>query len=126
MNTIKNTITIEEFFKYVEALAVEVERQLFCEEDAHKRQMLLRLKSLLAANHCKDVVEGLNRRQVNISAIHKIEEIDDTLDELHISELDLPYPDKYFMKEGKKRMRNQQVTMMILLLGLMGYEWVVE
>ena len=126
MNTLNNTITIEEFFKYVEFLLGEVERHLSGEGDAHKRQLLLRLKSLLVANHLKDVVEGLKMHQVNIPAIHKIEEIDDTLDELHMAELDLPYPEKYFVKEARKRMRSGQISIMILLFGLMGFELVVK
>ena len=102
-----------------------MERQLAGEGDAHKRQLLLWLKSLLVANHFKEVIEGLNKRQVNIPAIHKIEEIDDLLDELHMTDMDLPYPDKFFLKESRKRVRSQQITMMILLLGVMGYEWVI-
>lgn len=122
----KDVITVDDVLKYVEYLSDCVEKQCDGEHDANTQSILLRLKKLLAANHVKKVIDGLGKHQVNITAFHKIEEIDNLLDELYLKDLHLPYPDEYFLKENRKQERTCRISLLMILLGLFGFEWVVE
>ena len=122
----KDAITVEDVLKYVEYLSDCVEKQLNEKQDVNTQRILLQLKTLLAANHVKKVIDGLGKHQVNITAFHKIEEIDNLLDEMYLKDMNLPYPNEYFLKESRKQERARRISLLILILGLFGFEWVVE
>lgn len=120
------TLTVDDFFRYVDYLSECVEELLSKQQDRNTEIVLVRLKQLLKGNHVRQFVDGLTKRQVNIPAYHKIVEIDDSLDELYLRQLALPYPQEVFAKDQRKRERTQRMTVMVLLLGLCGFEWVLE
>ena len=126
IRTMNSVPTLEEFFKYIENLVDCVERQLLEISNNDTRCTLLRLKALLKANHIKDLIDGLSSQRVNITAFHKIREMDDLLDELYLKDLKLPYPNEYLLRESRKKVREQQITILILIFGLMGFELVSE
>ena len=119
-------MTLEDFYKYVECLTDDVERQLLVKQDDETERLLYRLKSLLKGSYIRTFINGLSEHKIIIQACRKIEEMDNLLDELYIKHLDLPYPEEYFMKKQRKEDRVQRLTLMILLLRLFGYEWVLD
>lgn len=125
IQTNKTALTIDGLFRYVDYLTGCVEEQHSKQQDGDTGVILACLKKLLKGNHVHKFVDGLAKRQVNIPAYHKIVEIDDSLDELYLKQLALPYPQKVFALDQRKRIRAQRMTLMIILLGLYGFEWVV-
>ena len=121
-----NDITIDDFFKYVQFLSDAVENRLSESRNFEEVEKLKQLKALLKTDEIRKVVDGLSKRQVIIPAFRKIEEIDNLLDDLYLKDLRLPSPNEYFIKEERKKERSKHMTMMILLLGLFGFEWVLE
>lgn len=119
-------LTIDDIFKYVEVLTECVEKQITESSSDSDKKSLIYLKELLKENHVRKLVDGLKQHKVIISEYHKIAEIDDLLDELYLHHLKLPYPTEYFLKEQRKKDRAHRMTLMILLLGLCGFEWVVS
>ena len=126
MQANNSTITIDDLFRYVDYLSECVEYQLSKRQDRETESILFRLKLLLGEGHICKFVDGLTKRKVNIPAYHKIVEIDDSLDELYLKQLALPYPQEVFAKDQRKSERTQRMTMMILVLGLCGFEWVID
>ncbi|MBP5487381.1 MAG: hypothetical protein J6Y06_07140 [Bacteroidales bacterium] len=119
-------ITIEGLLKYVESLAKQVEEMLQFSTSAKERELLTRLNFLLKAGYVAKVIDGLTNHKVIIPAIKKIEEMDNILDELYLRELHLSTPEEYFYKELRKKDRAQHMTLLILLWGLFGFEYVLE
>ena len=125
-NNLSGPLKIEDIFNYVEFLTESVEKQITEGNSDSDKKSLICLKELLKGNHVRKLVDGLKKHKVIITEYHKIAEIDDLLDELYLHHLNLPYPTEYFLKEQRKKDRAHRMTLMILLLGLFGFEWVVS
>lgn len=124
MEMLQYPLTIDSVLKYEEELIDSVERQIKLENNPEAKKVLLMLKTLLKGKAVKSFVDLLASRKFSLSSFHKIQEIDDALDELRILHLNLPYPEKRFTIEQGKRFRARRNIMMTLLLGLFGFEWV--
>lgn len=119
-------ITVEDVFRYLEFIESKVEEQLSVRQDKQTEELLIRLKTLLKENHVRIFIDGLSKHKVVIPACHKIEEIDNSLDELTFRRVGFLSPEEFLVKEERKKNRAHQMTLMILLLGLFGFEWVME
>ena len=121
---IQDIPTLEDVLKYEEDLIGAVEKQVDSAQSPNAKAILLRLQVLLKSRVVRTFVEHLNERKFSLSSMKKIQEIDDALDELRVLELNLPFPEKRFILEQGKKERAGKITMMAILLGLFGFEWV--
>lgn len=115
---------IEEFLKYEEDLLAAVEKQIVVESNPRARVLLDCLQITLKSRAIKTFIDSLSARKFSLSSFHKIQEIDDALDELRILNLNLPYPEERFLIEKGKRERSQKYVLLSLLFGLFGIQWV--
>lgn len=69
---------------------------------------------LLKSRVVSSFVDMLAARKFSLSSLQKIQEIDDTLDELRVMNWDLPYPEKRFLLEQGKTERAKRNMMMTL------------
>ena len=115
---------IEEFLKYEEALLAAAEKQIVVESNPRARVLLDCLQITLKSRAIKTFIDSLSARKFSLSSFHKIQEIDDALDELRILNLNLPYPEERFLIEKGKRERAQKYVLLSLLFGLFGIQWV--
>lgn len=115
---------IEEFLKYEEDLLAAVEKQIVVESNPRARVLLDCLQITLKSRAIKTFIDSLSARKFSLSSFHKIQEIDDALDELRILNLNLPYPEERFLIEKGKRERAQKYVLFSLLFGLFGIQWV--
>lgn len=120
----QNKPTIEEILKYEEFLIDAVLKQSKIEQDPKAKTVLLNLQLLLKSRTIKTFIDYLRIKRFSISAFKKVKEIDDALYELRVLKMNLPYPEQYFMIEQGKRERSQQYTLLALLFGLFGFEWI--
>lgn len=124
METIQTAPTIDDVLNYEEELLSTVEKQSSIECNPRAKELLLKLQVLLKSRGVRSFVNLLAERKFSLSSLQKIAEIDDTLDELRVMNLDLPYPDKRFLLEQGKTERAKRNMMMTLIFGLFGFEWV--
>ena len=115
---------IEGFLKYEEDLLAAVEKQIVVESNPRARVLLDCLQITLKSRAIKTFIDSLSARKFSLSSFHKIQEIDDALDELRILNLNLPYPEERFLIEKGKRERAQKYVLLSLLFGLFGIQWV--
>lgn len=120
----QNKPTIEEFLEYEEHLVDAVLKQSKIEQDPKAKTVLLNLQLLLKSRTIKTFIDYLRIKRFSISAFKKVKEIDDALYELRVLKMNLPYPEHYFMIEQGKKELSQQYTMLALLFGLFGFEWI--
>ena len=116
--------TIEDVLKYEEYLLDAVEKQVNAEANPSAKIILRRLQVLLKSRSVKSFIDFLSIKKFSLSSFQKIQEIDDALDELRVMSLNLPYPDKQFIMDQGKAVRNSRNVLTILLFGLFGFEWV--
>jgi len=116
--------TIDDVLKYVEVLVDAVEKQLAANLDPKTKDILLKLQVLLKTNSVKTFVEQLHNRKFSISSFKKIEEIDDTLDELRIMSLQLPYPEECFFIQQRKINRRKENVMTAIICAIFGFNLV--
>ena len=121
---IQDIPTLEDVLKYEEDLIGAVEKQVDSAQSPNAKAILLRLQVLLKSRVVRTFVEHLNERKFSLSSMKKIQEIDDALDELRVLELNLTKTKKRFILEQGKKERAGKITMMAILLGLFGFEWV--
>ena len=110
--------------KYLETLRDSVELLLSSGPNPNDLDLLLRLKVMLKSDAVPVFMDNLTCRKLNLPALRKIQEIDDALDELYIRGCKLAYPDESLLIKTRKNERTQRITVLILLLGLLGFEWV--
>ena len=115
---------IEELLKYEEDLLAAVDKQIVVESNPRARVLLDCLQITLKSRAIKTFIDSLSARKFSLSSFHKIQEIDDALDELRILNLNLPYPEERFLIEKGKRERAQKYVLLSLLFGLFGIQWV--
>ncbi len=120
----KSYPTIEDVLKYEEELIVFVENQIDKDNNPRSKELLLKLQVLLNSRVVQSFVNLLAVRKFSLSSLQKIKEMDDILDELRIMNLNLPYPDNFFLLEQGKEERAKRSMMMTLIFGLLGFEWV--
>ena len=120
----KSYPTIEDVLKFEEELIGFVENQIEKENNPRSKELLLKLQVLLNSRVVQSFVNLLAVRKFSLSSLQKIKEMDDILDELRIMNLNLPYPDIFFLLEQGKEEREKRSLMMTLIFGLMGFEWV--
>lgn len=116
--------TIDDVLKYEEALIDAVEELIKSNQNSNVRTLILRLQILLKGRAVKTFVNYFNKRQFSLSCFKRIQEIDDALDELRVRNMHLPYPEEFFILEQGKMCRARRNTMITLLCGLFGFEWV--
>jgi len=121
---IQNTPTLEDILRYEELLIDAVEKHINSDNNPNSKNTLLKLQVLLKSRAVKTFVDQLGEKKFSLKSFRKIQEIDDTLDQLRIMSLNLPYPQEYFLHEQGKDKRARRNTLMAIFLGLMGYEWV--
>lgn len=119
-----NTLTLEDVLKFEEELIEAVEKQIDSDQNPNEKAILLKLQVLLKSSAVRTFVDHLNMGKFSLSSMKKIQEIDDALDELRVMGLHLPYPEERFILEQGKKERASRITMMAILLGLFGFEWV--
>lgn len=119
-----NTLTLGDVLKFEEELIEAVEKQIDSDQNPNEKAILLKLQVLLKSSAVRSFVDHLNKRKFSLSSMKKIQEIDDALDELRVMGLYLPYPEKRFILEQGKKERAGRITIMAILLGLFGFEWV--
>ena len=115
---------IEDLSKYEEDLLEAVEKQIIVERNPRARVLLDYLQIALKSKAIKTFIDSLSARKFSLSSFHKIQEIDDALDELRILNLNMPYPEERFLIEKGKRERAQKYVLLSLLFGLFGIQWV--
>lgn len=120
----QNKPTIEEILKYEEFLIEAVLKQSKIEQDPKAKAVLLNLQVLLKSRAIKTFIDYLLIKRFSITAFKKVKEIDEALCELRVLKMNLPYPEHYFMIEQGKKELSQQYTMLALLFGLFGFEWI--
>lgn len=120
----KSYPTIEDVLKYEEELIEFVENQIDKENNPRTKELLLKLQVLLNSRVVQSFVNLLAVRKFSLSSLQKIKEMDGILDELRIMNLNLPYPDIFFLLEQGKDEREKRSLMMTLIFRLMGFEWV--
>ena len=116
--------TIEDLLRYEEFLLNAVEKQVAVEEDPRTKAILKTLQILLKSRAVKSFIDSLSQKKFSLSYFHKIQEIDDALDELRVMNMNLPYPDEQFVIGQGKLDRTRRNVMMTILFGLFGFEWV--
>ena len=116
--------TIEDLLRYEEFLLNAVEKQVAVEENPRAKAILKTLHLLLKSRAVKSFIDLLSQKKFSLSCFHKIQEIDDALDELRVMNMNLPYPDEQFVIGQGKLDRNRRNVMMTILFGLFGFEWV--
>ena len=112
------------FYKYLETLKIFVDQQLSIPQTKDNEDKFKRLKVLLNSDSIPKFVDKLSQNKVSISESRTITEIDNILDEFHIKGFNLPEPEALRITEQRKADREQRVTLLILILGLCGFEWV--
>lgn len=117
-------ITLEDVLKYEEELVNAVEELIASDQNPNEKAILLKLQALLKVRAVKTFVDHINIKQFSLSSMKKVQEIDDALDQLRVMNLNLPYPQDYLLLQQGKAERAQRSTLMAILLGLFGFEWV--
>ena len=121
---IQNKPTLEDLLEYEELLIDAVEKHINIDNNPNSKDTLLILQGLLKSRAVKTFVDQLGEKKFSLKSFKKIQEIDDILDQLRIMNLNLPYPQEYFLLQQGKDKRARRNTLMAIFLGLMGYEWV--
>ena len=116
--------TIDDILRYEETLIDGVEKEFDSNQNPKDKAILLKLQVLLKSRAVKTFVDHLKDRKFSLSSFKKIQEIDDALDELRVMNLQLPYPEYYFVLEQGKANRVHRNTLLALFCALFGYEWV--
>ncbi len=116
--------TIEDLLQYEEFLLSAVEKQVLAEVNPRAKAILHSLQVLLKSRAVKAFIDLLSQKKFSLSSFQKIQEIDDSLDELRVMSFNLPYPEERFIIDQNKTDRNRRNVMTILLFGLFGFEWV--
>lgn len=124
MTVEKRYPTIEEVLQYEVFLLEAVEKQVDLEFNPRVKAILQHLKVLLKSRSVKLFIDLLSIKKFSLSAFKTIQEIDDSLDELRIMNLNLPYPEERFLIEQGKADRKRENMLKILIMGLFGFEWV--
>lgn len=117
-------LSIEDLLKYEEDLLDSVDKQIVVESNPRARILLASLQVALKSRAIKTFIDSLSARRFSLSSFHKIQELDDALDELRILNLNLPYLEERFLIEKRKTERSQKYVLMSLLFGLFGIQWV--
>ena len=92
-----------------------VEKQVNAEANPSAKIILRRLQVLLKSRSVKSFIDLLSIKKFSLSSFQKIQEIDDALDELRVMSLNLPYPDKQFIIDRGKSVRNSRNVLTILI-----------
>lgn len=116
--------TIEDLLHYEEFLLDAVEKQVAVEENPRTKAILKTLQILLKSRAVKSFIDLLSQKKFSLSSFQKIQEIDDSLDELRVMSFNLPYPEERFIIDQNKTDRSRRNVMTILLFGLFGFELV--
>ncbi len=116
--------TIDDLLHYEEFLLDAVEKQVAIEENPRAKTILRTLQILLKSRAVKSFIDSLSQKKFSLSYFHKIQEIDDALDELRVMNMNLPYPEEQFVIDQGKLDRTRRNVMMTILFGLFGFEWV--
>ena len=120
----QNTPTLDDVLRYEEELIDAVEKHINSDNSLNDKDILLKLQVLLKSRSVKTFVDQLGEKKFSLASFKNIQEIDDTLDQLRVKSLNLPYPQEYFLLQQGKDNRAHRNTLIAILLGLMGYEWV--
>lgn len=121
-----NNITVNQFLEYIQFLVASVDKQLETEDNPSVKILLSKLHTLLKSDAISKLLNSLSRHKVNVSAWKEVAEIGDSLDELHIMRLKLPYPNEHFALNRKKQENAQRTALSLLILGLCGFEWELD
>ena len=121
---IQNAPTLEDVLRYEEELIDAVGKHINSDNSLNDKDILLKLQVLLKSRSVKTFVDQLGEKKFSVTSFENIQNIDDILDQLRVKSLNLPYPQEYLLLQQGKDNRASRNTLIAILLGLMGYEWV--
>ena len=121
---IQNAPTLEDVLRYEEELIDAVGKHINSDNSLNDKDILLKLQVLLKSRSVKTFVDQLGEKKFSVTSFENIQKIDDILDQLRVKSLNLPYPQEYLLLQQGKDNRASRNTLIAILLGLMGYEWV--
>ena len=120
----QNIPTLDDVLRYEEELIDAVEKQINSDNSLNDKDILFKLQVLLKSRSVKTFVDQLGEKKFSVTSFENIQKIDDILDQLRVKSLNLPYPQEYLLLQQGKDNRASRNTLIAILLGLMGYEWV--
>ena len=118
--------TYNEIVAYLKLLKEAVDVGLSKAPQAKSRQHLLRLKMLLGMDSVNRFYNDFVRKRFNISACREIEEMDNIIGELRVMQFNLPEMEAREIVSNVRSENEKRTTLLSLMLGLFGFEWVTD